>query len=143
MSDLDKAKDELHGKNLTLVIVKDGLVLFETSSHRVSGFLDAIEVLGHEVEGAFVADRVVGKAVAMLCVYIKAKGVYAVVMSRQASEVLIKHQILYESDQIVDSILDLNKLKICHFEKRVETVSEPEEAYVVLKNMREKMKSDM
>ena len=77
----------MYEENLTLVIVKDGSVLFQTDSHRISGFLDAIEKCGANLEGSSVADRVIGKAVALLCVYAKVKEVYACVLSRKAQAI--------------------------------------------------------
>ena len=77
MNDLEIAKTQLQRKELTLVIVKNGEVLFETHSHRISGFLGAIEKFGTLLEDAAVADTVAGKAVALLCVYAKISNVYA------------------------------------------------------------------
>jgi hypothetical protein len=75
MTDLEIAKTELYDENLTLAIVKNGAVLYSTKSHRISGFLDAIEKRGENLQGASLADRVAGKAVALLCAQAKIKEV--------------------------------------------------------------------
>ena len=53
MNDLEIAKHTLSKKELTLAIVKNGEVLFETRSHRISGFLGAIEQFGDKLGRRF------------------------------------------------------------------------------------------
>jgi hypothetical protein len=141
MNDLDVAKNSLHQKRLTLIIVKNGAVLFETGSHRISGFLGAIEQFGVRLEGASVADRVVGKAIALLCVYAGAREVYAEVLSRKAQAVLEENGIPCQWKELVDTILDLNRSNICPFEKAAAGISDPEAAYATFKALLESFKS--
>lgn len=140
MSDLDTAKSRLFEKDLTLVIVKNGEVLFETDSHRISGFLGAIDQLGARLEGASVADRVAGKAVALLCVYVGIRDVYAEVMSRKAKAVFEENGIRYEWNALVDTILDFNKSGVCPFEKAASGISDPEAAYAAFKALQQSFK---
>lgn len=129
MRDLDAAKSRLYDENLTLTIVKKGTVLFETSSHRISGFLNAIEQLGAKLEGASVADRVAGKAVALLFVYAGIKEVYAEVLSEKAKAVFGENEIHCEWKELVENILDLNRSSVCPFEKAAAGISDPQKAY--------------
>ena len=69
MRDLDLAKNRLFTKDMTLVIVKNGDILFETKEHKIKGFFNAIETLGGSMKDATIADKVVGKAIALLCAY--------------------------------------------------------------------------
>jgi len=139
MTDLDTARSRLFEKDLTLAVVKNGEVLFETDSHRISGFLGAIEQLGAGVEGAAVADRVAGKAVALLCVYAKISKVYAAVLSKKAKEVFEENGIRHEWKELVDNILDLNKNGVCPFEKAASDISDPEAAYAAFKALQESL----
>jgi len=141
MSDLDTAKSRLYGEELTLVIVKSGEVLFETVSHRISGFLGAIGQLGIRLEGASVADRVAGKAIALLCVYVKISEVYAEVMSRKAKAVFEKNGVRHEWSELVDNILDLNRSGVCPFEKAAAGISDPERAYAAFKALLQSFKA--
>src|SRR3990170_2644101 len=109
MSDLDIAKSKLYEEELTLTIVKNGEVIFETDSHRISGFLGAIEQFGAKLEGASLADRVAGKAIALLCVYAKISEVYAEVLSKKAKAVFEENGISHKWRELVDNVLDLNK----------------------------------
>jgi hypothetical protein len=139
MSDLDRAKSRLFEENLTLAIVKYGEVLFETGSHRISGFLGAIEQLGARLEGASVADRVAGKAIALLCVYAKISEVYAEVLSRKAKVVFEENGIRHEWKALVDNILNLNKSGVCPFEKAAAEMSDPKDAYKAFKALQESL----
>jgi len=140
MEDLEQAKSRIHGKRLTLSIVKDGEIIFETGSHRISGFLDAIEEFGNELQGASLADRVAGRAVALLCAYARIKAVYASILSRKAKSVLEQNRIYYEWENLVESILDVDKKRICPFEKLAEEITNPEDFYRILKALRNSLK---
>jgi hypothetical protein len=141
MHDIDIAKSRLFKEDKTLVVVKNGKVLFETASHRISGFLGAIEQLGDRLEGAAVADRVAGKAVALLCVYAGISEVYAEVLSRKAKAVFEEHGISCEWKALVDNILDLNRSGVCPFEKAAADISDPEKAYAAFKALQQSFKA--
>ena len=130
MIDLDIAKSRLFKKKLTLSIVKNNEILFETVSDKISGFLYAIDKLGAKLEGSSVADRVAGKAVALLCVYVKVKAVYADVLSKNAKAVFERNSIQLEWKSLVANILDLNQSEICPFEKAAMEISNPIKAYL-------------
>lgn len=141
MSDLDVAKSKLYDEELTLAIVKNGKVLFETDSHRISGFLGAIEKFGANLEGAAVADRVAGKAIALLCVYAGIREVYAEVLSKKAKTVFEQNGVHHEWKKLVDNILDLNKKGVCPFEKAADAISDPKDAYRAFKALQESLNS--
>jgi len=141
MSDLDIAKSRLYDEELTLAIVKNGEVLFETDSRRISGFLGVIAKFGANLEGAAVADRVAGKAIALLCVYAGIREVYAEVLSRKAKAVLEENGIRHEWKELVENILDLNKQGVCPFEKAADALSAPREAYRTFKALQESLRA--
>jgi hypothetical protein len=140
MQDLEIAKNQLYDKQLTLAIVKNGQVLFQTDSHRISGFIGAIDKFGAQLNGASVADRVAGKALALLCVYAGIREVYAEVLSRKAKSVFEENDVAVEWKQLVDNVLDLNKTDTCPFEKAAAGISDPKDSYVAFKALQEKMK---
>jgi hypothetical protein len=141
MSDVDIAKSRLYGEDLTLAVVKNGEVLFETGSHRISGFLGAIEQFGAKLEGASAADRVAGKAVALLCVYAGISEVYAEVLSRRAKAVFEENGIPCEWRELVENILDLNRSGVCPFEKAAADISDPQKAYAAFKALQQSFKA--
>ncbi len=140
MEDLRIAKKRLGEKDLTLSIVKDKQVLFETTSHGISGFLRAIEELGERLNGASAADKIVGKAVALLCLYAGIEGVYASVMSREAKELFEENAVHAEWDELVGNILGNCKSATCPFEKLAAEITDPAEAYKKLKALQDSLK---
>jgi hypothetical protein len=141
MNDLDIAKRRLYDEKLTLVVVKKGVVIFKTDSHRISGFLGAIENLGSELEGAAIADRVAGKAVALLCVYCGIDKVYAEILSVKALAVFEDNGIPCEWQTLVDNILDLTRSGVCQFEKTAADIFDPEKAYKAFKVLQQSFKA--
>jgi uncharacterized linocin/CFP29 family protein len=135
MLDVEIAKRQLLEKGFSLVIVKDEKILFETRQSGVSGFLSAIEELDREnLHRASVADRIVGRAAALLCVYCGVKAVYAVILSDGGKRVLKENDVALEFENLVPSILNRQKTGTCPFEKIVSTISDGEEAYEKLKS---------
>jgi hypothetical protein len=126
-------------KALTLVVAKDGRVVFETDSRGISGFLDATENLGDKLEGASVADRVVGKAIALLCIDSKIKAVYASTLSRCARELFDDNSVHVEWGELVDNILNIRRTEACPFERLAAGIVDPKEAYEKLKTLQQSL----
>jgi hypothetical protein len=140
MQDLELAKKQLYSKQLTLAIAKNGQMLFETDSHRISGLIHAIDTLGTQLKDASIADRVAGKALALLCIYAGIREVYAEVLSMNAKVLFEKNSVVCEWEQLVDNVLDLKKTGMCPFEKAAAEISDPKDSYTAFKALLEKMK---
>ena len=106
MKSLEVAKNRLNEAGLTLVVVKDENVIFESKLHGVSSFLEAIERLDDQLENSSVADRVVGMSVALLCVYSHIKAVYGETLSRRAKTFLEENGVCSDSTALVEKILN-------------------------------------
>jgi hypothetical protein len=127
--DLDLARIRLREKGLTLAVAKDESIIFESKLHGVSGFLDAIDKLGHRLEGTSVSDKVTGRAIALLCIYSHVRTVYAETLSDSARTLLERNGISTKSDKIVERILNSRRTDICPFEKLLKKVRNPAIAY--------------
>ncbi len=132
-TDLDLAKQLLIQKNLSLVITKRGKVIFETEASGVRGLLEAIRKFGKETAGASAADRVVGRAAALLLTYSGVVSVFAITISESGVDVLKKHKIIFAFEGQVPRILNQRRIDVCPFEKIVAEVSDPKVAYEKLK----------
>lgn len=132
-SDLRLAKLKLHKDKLNLVIVKNGEVVFDTGAHGLGGFLLAIENIGTKLIDASVADRIVGRAAAFLCTYVKIASVFAFTISAGGLEMLRKNGIHCEYKHLVPHILNSTQTAICPFEELTSDLTDPEEAYLKLK----------
>ena len=129
MQDLERARLKLKEKNLSLVVVKNGKVIFETETRGIKSFLGAIELFSKKLAGSSVADRIVGRAVAFLCVYVQVSAVFAVVISMEGVRVLEDNKIFYQFEKCVPNILNQKGNDICPFEKLALTFQTPEDAY--------------
>jgi len=132
-ADLNLAKQRLNQRKISLVIAKRGKVLFETESHGISGLLKAMSQLQHDMAESSVADRIVGRAAALLLVYSGVIAVFAETASDSGIEVLKNNHIFYEFGRRVPRILGSKKVDVCPFEKLVSRLSDPKEAYEELK----------
>lgn len=140
--DLEIAKRRLREGNLTLSIVKSSKVIFESKAHGIFSFLEAVERFGEELKGASVADKVVGKAIALLCIYAEVKAVYAETLSRKAKPVFEKYKVHFEFGNLVEKILDVSKKTMCPFERTALKIDKPEEAYRKFKALNDALKLD-
>jgi hypothetical protein len=138
MRDVEVAKEILGNKGVTLVIVKEGKVLFESDSSGIRGLLQAIEKLKKEMFGSSVADRVVGRAAALLLAYSHVNEVYAFVLSREGLKVLEENRIKVEYLNLVQAVLDRTGKNICPFEKFSSEIKSLDKAYEQLKDFAEK-----
>ena len=137
MQDLERARLRLKEDNLSLVVVKSGKVIFETESHGIKGFLGAIELFGRELVGSSVADRVVGRAVSLLCVCFQVSAVFAVIISMKGIRILEDNNIFYQFEKCVPDILNQKRNDICPFEKLALTSATPEEAFRKLRTLQQ------
>ena len=137
--DLELAKLKLIKEDLSLVIVKNGKVIFETKKQGISGFLQAIEKLNKNLVAASAADKIVGVAAAMLCVYSGVVSVFALTISEEAIRVLENNNISCKFEKKVWNILNRDKNDVCPFEKVAMASGSSDEAYVKLKSLASQM----
>lgn len=129
MHDLERARRVLRAQKLSLVVVKDGKVIYESGSHGITSVLEAAEILGTELAGSAVADKIVGRAVAFLCVHFQVAAVFAVVLSIEGVHVLKDNNISFQFEKCVPHIQNQKGTGMCPFEKLALTFTTPEEAY--------------
>lgn len=104
MNDLEHAKDIFAVGGYAFVMVKDGQLL-ATGTHEGAGeLLDAVTELAGSARGAALADKVVGKAVAMVAVYAGLSAVWTQLGSDAAEQVMREHGIPFEMEKTVPLI---------------------------------------
>lgn len=106
---------------------------YDTSIERGVKPLLAWIKSGKDYHGYSAADKIVGKAAAMLYCLLGVEKVYAPVMSESAVSVFQEHGILYEYDTVISKIINRTNTGICPMEETVQNISLPEEAYVAIK----------
>jgi hypothetical protein len=134
--DLDLAKNTLREEELSLAVAKDGKVLFRSKSHGVADLLAMVSDIGRLAEGSSLADSIVGRAAALLCVYSKIIAVYGANMSEGALSVFKANDIKCEYGTLVPKILNRKKNDICPFDKAVLGTNDSNTALDRLRSLR-------
>jgi hypothetical protein len=118
------------------MIWKGGEVVFSSPSKGIRPHLEAIERLGRErLAGSVMADKIVGRAAALLMLYSVPLEVHAGVITTRAKELLRAKGIHVYLDNEVPAIKERDGRIYCPFEAMVQGLIDPEEAYpaIVLK----------
>lgn len=138
MSDIEKAKEKL-AKDTTCVLVKEDKIIL-SKDKGIAPILKLINA-GENLENFTLADRIVGKAVAMLVVYSKIREVYAEVLSEKGEEVLKKHYIKYSYKTLTENIINRKGDDICPMEKTDSKICDATLACHALKKKVEELKN--
>ncbi len=133
MRDLEIAKHKLKTENLSLVIVRAGKILFESNLRGVAGLIRAIDDLGPRLSSASVADKVVGRAAALLLAYSHIGEVYAGIISNDGLAALLEYGVKAEYGRLVPKIMNQQGRDLCPLEKLSTTINSPSEAYKKIK----------
>ena len=117
-----------------LMIFRDDTLVFESQGRGIAPLIEAIDTLGREnLIGVATADRVVGKAAALLNLYMGAVEVHAGVISSGAKALLSGHGVQYQFLEETDVVKAKDGVVFCPFEKLVWDVSDPEEAHALIR----------
>lgn len=124
---LNRAK-EIIEEGAALAIVNGGGEL----TYNERGIKTLLSLQSGSLTGAFVADKVVGKAAAMMLVRGGAIEVYAEVISEPALEVFKAHKIVCLYGEVVPNIINRDKTGICPMEMAVLGENDIEKAHKIL-----------
>lgn len=134
--DLTLAKEALLKGGVSLVVAKNGNLLFKSKSHGISDLLAMIDELGSLTDGASLADSIVGRAAALLCVYSKIVAIYGETMSEGGASILNGNGVRYQFGKLVPKILNRKKDDICPFDKALAGIQDATLALERLKSVK-------
>ena len=77
LQDLEFAEKLLTENESSIVVVKNGEVLAQKQGEGIKPSLETIDELGKQMQGSIVADKILGKASAMLYAYVKVSAVFS------------------------------------------------------------------
>jgi hypothetical protein len=135
MEDIDLAHSLLEQDKWNLVIVKKGRVLFASRERGIAPFFQAIQGIGKGLHNAAVADRIVGLAVAMLCLHARVNSVYAGIVSQEAFDMLKKRGVAIDSRNTVAHISNYDGTDLCPFEKLAGSCQKPSQLLAALQSL--------
>jgi hypothetical protein len=131
---LSRYLDELEESGMNLLVYSGGELVFSSDKNGIVPLMDAIDAVSGEGLGDLVtADRIVGKAAVLLNVYLGAGEVHAMLISAGAKELLSDRGIPFVFREETDAIKMRDGVIFCPFERMVQDVSDPEEAYVKIR----------
>ncbi|HEU65776.1 MAG TPA: DUF1893 domain-containing protein [Chloroflexi bacterium] len=135
MEDIELARSLLEEEKWNLVIVQEGQVLFSSRERGIATFFQTIQSMGASIHNAAVADRIVGLAVAMLCLHARVTSVYAGIASQGALDMLKGHGVSVSTKNIVPYISNYDGTDLCPFEKMAENSETPAHLFSTLKSI--------
>jgi hypothetical protein len=134
MKDIDVAVELLEKEELALAIVKHNRVILTSSGRGIKPLYTAYEEHKIELEGSSVADRVTGKAAAMLCVHAGVKQLKTKLISENAIKVLKESNIIYEYDECTPFIKNRDRTGMCPVETLSLKIDNMDELLVGIKS---------
>ena len=133
INDMNRARKILSSEDYSIVVIRKEKILSHKKGDGIKPILEVIKELGYEMNGTIVGDRILGKASAFLCRYSKVKGVFSPQATKTAIAILIVGGIPCQVGEIIPFIKNRSGDGLCPFEKMLQNVESPEEAYKILK----------
>ena len=131
MYDMQALRDMVEQGGFTCAIAK-GEKLFTSTLRGIRPLLDLIGS-GEDFSGGIAADKIVGRAAALLYAHMGIQEVYAGVLGEGGLAVLHKHNIAAQFGTLAERIINRVGTDICPMERASENISDPAEAYFILK----------
>lgn len=122
--------EELKANNYA-IIASNGYTSFD------SGIKPVISKLNEDInyfKGLIVADKIIGKASAMLLTLSGIKEIYCIVLSKAGKDILDKYNIEYHYETLTDYIINRKGDDMCPMEKTVKDIDDLNKAYNALNN---------
>ena len=137
--DLEKAVKLLKEGNYSCVLCREDQV-YSSEKHGVAPLLGWKDK-GTDLSGYSAADRVVGKAAALLYAGFGVAQIYCGILSERGKEVLEANRIPYTAGEIVKEIRNASGTDMCPMEMAVIPAEDPEEAARLLKEQMARLRS--
>ena len=118
-------------RNNYAIIASNGYYSYDT------GIKPVINRINEDInyfKGLIVADKIIGKASAMLLVLSQVKEIYCVVLSESGKELLDKYGVAYHYENLVPYIINRLGDDMCPMEKTVKDIDDLNEALLALNN---------
>jgi len=124
--------EELDKTGNSLMIYSHGQLIFQSTSKGIRPHLEAIDKHGESLRGTLMVDKIVGRAAALLILYSEAAEAHTQVLSRPGKQVLDMHGLPTSYVELTDHIKLKDGSIYCPFERMVQGVTDPGEAYAAI-----------
>lgn len=138
MTNLENAKKLLKNGGYTCVLCKDEQA-YTSTKRGVAPMLEFIDN-GTDLRGFSAADKVIGKAAAMLFCHAGIAEVYADVISKAAAEFLSANDIPFSYGTLAENIINRKGDGICPMEQVTANINNTDEAITAIKKRLEELR---
>ena len=121
---LDDLRQRFQESGYACLIVKDEEEVFSSVARGIFPIVQGVS----KMKGAYLADKIIGRAAALICVHGGVLAVYANIMTIAAAEVFAEYGILFEAEKMVDAIENRDRTGLCPFEILGREISCPKQA---------------
>lgn len=136
MTKLEEVKEILYSKNASLVVSYINGEIKEYYQNRINDIRDILKENPLSLQGAIVADKVIGKVAASILTLAGVKEIYADVISKYAIPVLEENGIKYEYKNKADYIINNDKTGMCPMENKYKDESNLNKIYDEMINLK-------
>lgn len=127
MNGKELAINELNNSEYSLIIVKDDKIVYKSKKESVGSIVGLLENHSQLLKESIVADKIIGRAVAMICDYSSVQFCYGKIVSSGAVDIFEKRNLDYKAENIVKAIKNRDNTDLCPIEKLTLDVDDSEE----------------
>ncbi len=118
MTNIEIVKEKLYSTNASLVVLYSNGEIKEYYQNRIKDIKEILHNDRQALQGAVIADKVIGKVASSILTIAGVEEIYADVMSKYAIPVLDKNNIKYQYKNLVDFIQNNEKTGMCPMENK-------------------------
>ena len=118
MTNLELVKKRLYETNASLVVLYSNGECKEYYQNRINDIKDILKQDKSALEGAVIADKVIGKVASSILCVAGVTEIYADVMSKYAIPVLEENNVKYEYKTLADYVQNNDKTGMCPMENK-------------------------
>lgn len=117
MNNLKLAKSTLFENEYSIVVVKENEIVYKSESKGLQSLISLYKTKKNTLEDSSIADKVIGRAAALILIGSNIKEVYADLISENAIDILDKSDIPYEYKSQVKEIRNRDNTGMCPMEE--------------------------
>lgn len=118
MTNLEVVKERLYSTNASLVVQYANGEVKEYYQNRIKDIKEILQNDKQALQGATIADKVIGKVASSILTVAGVKEIYADVMSKYAIPVLEENGVRYEYKNLVEYVQNNDKTGMCPMESK-------------------------
>ncbi len=123
------------------VLIKDGVIVARMTGRGVAPVLELLDHAPEKIRGAWLVDRVVGRAAAAIAICAGVSRVTTLLASEGVKELLAKENIAFSSEKTVPTILNRTQTGMCPMEDAVKGLSDPKEMLKAIRKRSEELRA--